>query len=81
MAQALRSCSQPDLYLQWAGELSLSGHLVTRPVGGAIFIGASQPLTLEVIMPFRMPGGRTHISKGPGNPELQPLGQLNAPSY
>lgn len=79
MAQVLQSCSQPGLSLKWAGELSLSGHLVAGPAGEAVFVGASRPLTLAVIIPFLMPGVRTHISKGPGNPELQPAGQLNAP--
>lgn len=50
MTQISHSCGHPDLCLQWAGELSLSRHLVTAPEAGAIFIGASQALPLEVIM-------------------------------
>lgn len=70
--QSWHRCGHPDLCLQGAGELSLSGHLVTGPEGGAVFIGASQALPLEVVVPLEMPGARTHVLKGPENPALQP---------
>lgn len=41
MAQILQSCSQPGLSIKWAGELSLSGHLVAGPEAEAVFVGAS----------------------------------------
>lgn len=54
-------------------ESSTSQHLPTRP-GGGRYYRCLQPLPLEVIVPFQMPEAHVNVSKGPGNPELQPLG-------
>lgn len=63
VVQVLYSWGPRDLCLQRAGELSLSGHL--SPEGQAIFIGISgisQPVLLEVTMPFQVPGAGIHVS-------------------
>lgn len=61
VAQILHSWVPPDLCLQGVGELSFSEHAPVGPEGWAIFIGASQPLLLEVIMPFQVPGAGINV--------------------